>query len=159
MRGKIRPRATTGPRCTICRDPRLYAISAALATGRSERSVAREFGFTQATMNTHCREHVGEALAAYNISQPILSQIRLLNQRVLRILAVAEDNNEKVIALAAVREIRHNSELIARLTGELKSNPESAEGTIVEIRYVDVPRPQLPAANEVVVELTRRLDS
>jgi hypothetical protein len=60
------------------------------------------------------------------MTQPVLQQIRRLNQRSLRILTEAEHGKWKdpAIALQAIRECRHNLELIGKLTGELKS-PEA----------------------------------
>jgi hypothetical protein len=138
LRGTVRPRSAAGPRCAVCRDPRLYEITGMLASGMSQRAVARKYGFTQMVMNTHAREHMGAALLEHNLCQPVLDQIRLLNRRTLRILSEAEDGETKDpnVALAAIREARHNLELIAKLTGELK-NPEPAEPTRVEIVYVD----------------------
>jgi hypothetical protein len=81
---------------------------------------------------------MGAALLEHNLSQPVLDQIRLLHQRTLRILAEAEHGRwrDPSIALGAIRECRHNLELIAKLTGELKS-PAPAEPTRVEIVYVE----------------------
>jgi hypothetical protein len=118
----------------------------------SERAVGRQFSITQRIINRHCKEHVGEALARYNICQPILNEIRILHLRTLRILDRVEREQNLVSALAAVRECRHNLTLLARLSGELK-NPEPGEPTRVEIIYRDVP---LPASrrepNDAVIE-------
>jgi hypothetical protein len=129
----------------------LYQISAALAAGRSERDVAREFGFRQALMNVHAREHMGDALVQYNLCQPVLQQIRVLNQRALRILAEAEDNHDSATALQAIRECRHNLQLLARLTGEWRKD-EPQEATIVEIRYIDVPLSESRRASDRAIE-------
>jgi hypothetical protein len=89
-------------------------------------------------MNIHAREHVGEALFQTNISQSVLDSIRRLNVRTLRVLAEAEDGETRDpnVALAAIREARHNLTLIGKLTGELKRD-EPAEPTRVEVIYVD----------------------
>jgi hypothetical protein len=153
LRGTIRPRSAAGPRCKICRDPRLHAISAALASGRSERSVAREYGFRQALMNVHVREHMGEALAQYNMCVPVLQQIRRLHARTLAILDEAERAQDPGIALQAVRECRGNLQLLARLTGELRKDEPPQEPTTVKIRYVDVPLPGSREAGGAAIEV------
>jgi hypothetical protein len=63
----------------------------------------------------------------------------MLNQRTLRILGEAEHGKyrDPTIALQAIRECRHNGELIARLTGELKSSAPSSEPVKVVIEYID----------------------
>jgi hypothetical protein len=131
-----RRRSALGPVCRVCCDPRLYQISTMLANGASERAVAREFGYTQATMNAHCKRHTGPALLEHNLIEPTLVRIRQLNQKTLVILERAERQHDPQIALAAIRESRHNLELIAKLTGELK-NTEANEPVSVQIVYVD----------------------
>ena len=88
----------------------------------------------------------------------MLDQIRLLNQRTLRILAEAEHGKWKnpSVALDAVRECRRNLELIGKLTGELKSPEANAHEPVkVIIEYVDkqlvvehTSQPALPGSNE-----------
>jgi hypothetical protein len=137
-RGGSRPRSAVGPRCKVCRDPRLHAISADLAAGMSQNAIARKYGFTQPVVWKHVHQHQGAALIEHNLSQPVLDQIRKLNQRTLRILDEAERGKGKDpnLALAAIREARHNLELIARLTGEDKSSARS-EAVKIEVVYVD----------------------
>jgi hypothetical protein len=133
----------------VCRHPRLNQITTDLAAGMSQNAVAKKYGFTQPVVWHHAREHMGAALLEHNLSQPVLEQIRRLNQRTLRILAESESGKyrDPSIALQAIRESRHNCELIAKLTGELKS-PEKAEPTRVEIVYVDkqLIAPSLPSS-------------
>jgi hypothetical protein len=109
-----------------------------LASGASQRAVARRFNYTQPVMNKHANEHTGLKLFEHNLIEPTLVRIKQLNQRTLVILARAEDERDPQIALQAIRESRHNLELIAKLTGELK-NPEASEPTRVEIVIVDKP--------------------
>jgi transposase-like protein len=116
----------------------LRAIHAALASGESSRQIAKRFGFTHTIVNRHIREHIGQALAACNIAEPVLEQIRKLNTRTLAILRKAEDDSDPAMALAAIRESRANLQLVARLTGELKS-PEPHEETRVVVTYVNRP--------------------
>jgi hypothetical protein len=121
------------PRCIVCKDPRILEITGALANGMSARAVARKYGFTHATMSNHKNAHMGLA----SLETPVLEAIRRLNQRTMVILDKAEQGRrDPNIALQAIRESRHNLELIAKLTGELKS-PEANEPTRVEIVYVD----------------------
>ncbi len=44
-------------RCQVCLDDRLQAIDAALATGKSARSVANEYGLTPRAMQRHAVSH------------------------------------------------------------------------------------------------------
>jgi hypothetical protein len=125
--------AARAPLCKVCSDPRLFEITGALASGMSARAVGRQYGFTHATICKHKNEH----MALASLETPVLDSIRKLNQRTLAILEKAEQGKrDPAIALQAIRESRHNLELIAKLTGELK-NPEANEPTRVEIVYVE----------------------
>jgi hypothetical protein len=107
----------------------------------SPSATARKFGFTQQTVGKHVHNHMGDALAQFNLCAPVLDQINLLNRRCLRILNEADAPNSRwknpSVALAAVRELRNNHELIARLTGELKSTGPTNEPVTVRIVYVN----------------------
>jgi hypothetical protein len=139
-RGGARPRSLIGPRCAVCRHPQLYEIQGTLAAGVSQHQVAKKYGFTQPIVWKHCKEHMGAKLLEHNLSEPVLDQIRKLNQRTLKILGEAEKGKYKdpVVALQAIREARHNLELIARLTGEDKT-AQTSGSTKIEIVYVDRP--------------------
>jgi hypothetical protein len=88
--------------------------------------------------------------------QPTLLEMRRLNQRSLRILAIAEASKDHDVALRAIAECRRNLELISKLTGEL--DPHAAgeaggQGLVVNILYasstksaVDASKPVLEAA-------------
>jgi hypothetical protein len=131
--------SAAGPRCAVCRHPQFHLITTDLAVGMSQRAVARKFGFTQETMRTHANKHMGAKLLEHNLTQPVLDQIRMLNQRTLRILGEAEHGKyrDPTIALQAIREARHNGELIAKLTGELKTSAPTNEPVVVRIEYID----------------------
>jgi hypothetical protein len=139
LRGTIRPRSAAGPRCKICRDPRLYEINSALASGMAQREAARKFGFNRPLMDRHAVKHLGAGLLNYNNNEPVLEQIRKLNLRTLRILSAAESGKERDpnVALAAIREARANLTLIGKLTGELKTTEAAGGTTRVEVIYVD----------------------
>jgi hypothetical protein len=79
---------------------------------------------------------MGPELRSYALCEPVLIQIKKLNARTLAILDRAEQEHDLAIALTAIRESRHNLELIGKLTGELR-NTEPSEPTHVEITYVD----------------------
>jgi hypothetical protein len=74
------------------------------------------------------------------VAEPVLSSMRKLNLRSLRILGEAEAAQDRTTALHAIRECRRNLELIAKLTGELDlcAMGEAAAGPItVVVQYVD----------------------
>jgi hypothetical protein len=85
--------------------------------------------------------------------QPTLLEMRRLNQRSLRILAIAEESKDHDVALRAISECRRNLELISKLTGELDphvAGEGGGQGLIVQVNYVstkpivDASKPALP---------------
>jgi hypothetical protein len=114
----------------------LWEISSAIASGESQRSVARRFNFTQETMRKHCLRHMGPELRSYAICEPVLDQLKKLTKRTLAILAAAESERDLELALKAIAQARANLELTARLTGELRRDNPEPEVT-VEVTYVD----------------------
>ena len=136
MQKVARSRSPAGARCSICRSPDVFAISGMLAAGVKQKEIAKKYPYSQQVISRHLRLHMRQQLLAHDTVAPVLTQIRKLNTQTLGILADAEDKGDPNIALQAIRESRHNLELIAKLTGQLKS-PEPNETTRVEIVYVD----------------------
>jgi hypothetical protein len=126
-----------GPRCAVCRDPRLIDITTDVAHGMSHVAVAKKYGFTQPVVWKHAHQHMGLALLEHALARPVLEQMRAIHMRTLRILEAAERKKDPAIALDAIREARRNLELVAKLTGELKSPEAAHEPVRVEIVYVD----------------------
>jgi hypothetical protein len=138
-RGGARPNSLAGPRCKVCRHPQLKLITTDLAAGLSQNAVARKYGFTVPVVWKHVHQHMGAKLLEHNLCQPVVDQIRMLNQRTLKILGEAEHGKyrDPTIALQAIREARHNGELIAKLTGELRTTSPTNEPVKVVIEYID----------------------
>jgi hypothetical protein len=135
--------------CTICSHPENRAITAELLNGKSYGIVARCYGLSKTAIERHLRLHVSEALRklaaqqvtvgdAIAIAEPVLSEMRKLNVRAMAILTEAEKAKDLPTALQAIREIRRNFELVAKLNGELdpRSGGETGSGPInVTIQY------------------------
>jgi hypothetical protein len=137
--GRQRPRSIFGPRCAICRHPDLFRISAELAAGTSQRTIAKRYGVSHPTVARHFKEHVAAALIQHNIAEPVLAQLRRLAARIDRLCTKAEQAEDLATAVRAAHEIKETLMGIAKITGEDKSSAE-AEPVTVEIIYVDRPR-------------------
>ena len=116
--------------CTICNHPQLKEITHALMARRPYRSIQARYGVNKSAIVRHLKRHVTKALRkltateiplamAEEVAEPVLVEMRRLNQRSLKILKAAEEAKDHTLALHAVRECRRNLELIAKLTGEL----------------------------------------
>jgi hypothetical protein len=72
-------------RCQVCLDSRVQAIDAALATGKSARSLAREFSLSDRAMQRHAVSHkpAPEPVASPASVDPLAELIEHLRQRAL----------------------------------------------------------------------------
>ena len=123
--------------CTVCQHPELHAITADLMARTPYRTIERRYSVSRSAIDRHVNQHVSKAFRqlaaaekltdAATVAEPVLSEMRKLNARALRILADAETAKDRPTALHAIRECRRNLELIARLTGEL--DPRAAGET------------------------------
>ena len=155
-----------GRPCRVCNHERSAEIGRDLLHGVSYRAIAKQYGVAIAGLSRHVAEHIQGPLrriiqAEVSLTedaqtvQPTLLEMRRLNQRSLRILAIAEESKDHDVALRAICECRRNLELISRLTGEL--DPHAAgeaggQGLVVNVVYastkpvVDASKPVLEAA-------------
>jgi hypothetical protein len=115
------------------------------------RVIQKRYGVSKSSLERHVSQHVAKAVRkltaselslsdAAAIAEPVLTQMRKLNARSLRILKSAEDAKDHATALHAVRECRRNLELIAKLTGELdpRAAGEGSSGSLeVTVVYAD----------------------
>jgi len=137
-----------------------------LLHGVSYRAIAKQYGVAIAGLSRHVAEHIqgplrriiqAEASLTQDTQavQPTLLEMRRLNQRSLRILAIAEESKDHDVALRAIAECRRNLELISKLTGELDphaAGEAAGRGLVVQVNYVsttpivDANKPVLEAA-------------
>ena len=116
--------------CTICTHEQRPEIDAALLNGEPYRHIAARFDTSTGALQRH-REHLPSQLVkareAEEITQAdtLLEQVRSLQTRALSILDRADDSGDLRTALGAIREVRSNLELLAKLLGELQQ-----EGTV-----------------------------
>lgn len=152
--------------CSVCDSPDLARISGDLMKRLPQRVVARRYGISTASINRHLRhvetgirlligaeraclkvQDVGDAAA---VTRPVLSQLRELHVRTLRILELSEVEKDHAVALGAVREARRNLELLARLTGELDPRaPGEGSGGPLQVTIVYQDRPAIAPSQEM----------
>ena len=73
-----------------------------------------------------------------------------------RCAAAAEQSKDFATAIAALREVRHGIELLAKLTGELDPLRNTlAEDTRIQVEIIRVEAPPLPKPASQVIEAVR----
>jgi hypothetical protein len=152
--------------CSVCTNPARLAIDAAL-TGRmgSIRSIAVRHKLSKTAVQRHkqeclpeLRQLMREATARVEAGN-ILAKIRSAAERCQAIVDRAEESDQLSVAVAALRELRGNYELIARLTGELIPQTPASGPVRIEVVYVDaLPRQESGNTIEAHVESTRRCE-
>ena len=114
--------------CSVCIHDERAAIDAALIMSRSLRDVAGQFGLSKSAVARH-KEHLPADLVQARQAEEIahadnlLDQVNRIHGATLAILEQAERTGNLRIALTAVREARGNLELLAKLLGELNTQP------------------------------------
>ena len=116
--------------CTVCTHEARAEIDLALVAGETFRHIAARFDTSTGALQRHKADHLPLKLAkaqeAEEVAQAddLLSQVRGLQARALTILDRAEEAGELRTALSAIREVRGNLELLAKLLGELDERPQ-----------------------------------
>lgn len=112
--------------CSICSHPRRDEIDRAIVRGEANRRIAPRYGVSEKSIRRHIKNgHVSEKIAkaeqAREIAQAdnLLGEIVALQRRTVSIADQAEASGDLRVAVSALREVRANLELLARLAGEL----------------------------------------
>ncbi len=118
--------------CSVCLHPESLAINEALILeGRSNRATASQYGLDKEAIRRH-KQHIPELLlnARDDLSDfemdSILLKIEHLEQETLRQLEEAKTDEEmdRRVVLAAIREQRQNIELLAKLAQLIDTAPK-----------------------------------
>ena len=119
-----------GRPCSICSHAESKSIVQDILNGVKYRIIRERYGVSPPAITNHVQHHLAEPLhrlaeAEHRLNedvalvQPALRQIQYLNDQVRRIAAAAERSKDFPTAIAALREVRHGIELLAKLTGEI----------------------------------------
>lgn len=121
-------------RCTVCTSPAAASINAAVAGEHgSIRSIAKQYGVTDAALLRHAKGHLPEAMVksqeAADEAQAldVVKQLKAINLATLEILRDARKINDAETALKAIARVEKQIELQARLLHLLN------EGTTVNV--------------------------
>ena len=141
------------PPCKVCRHPQRDLIDEALAAGMSNREAAARWGCSKDGIGRHRANHVSAAVqvtAAPTTEDAgtALARLEHLFLRVERVLTAAERSGDLKDTIAASRELRQVTEVVARIRGELD------ERTQVQVLNVSTD-PQWLATRAAMLEALR----
>ena len=120
----------TGRKCTICNHPQGDAIDAAVIAGESYRHIASQFpGITYRALGRHAKNHLVATLAAARDAERVacgddlLDQVADLQRQAQVVKDKALEAEDLKTALVGIRELVRIVTLLAKLRGELNTNP------------------------------------
>jgi hypothetical protein len=111
--------------CTVCSHEKRDEIEDAFIAGTAKTRIAANFGLKEQAVRYHMREHLPALLALARDAEraaradTVLDRIEALHSRTMATLDEAEAADDLRSRLAAIREARHNLELIGEITKEL----------------------------------------
>ena len=117
-------------KCSVCRHPDRETLDRELAGGLTLRDTADKYGLSKDSVGRHKRNHLSKALKAVQErremagAQKAVDRAEELYVKAKGILERAEEMEDGVLGLAAIKELRSTVELLAKLTGELDERPQ-----------------------------------
>ena len=111
-------------KCSVCIHPERAEIDKALVARVSLRTIADQYGLSKTALIRHKASHMAAAVVAARASEEAVQirqgltldeQLHSLQARTLAILASAEADGKLHTCLAAIREVRMNTELEVKI--------------------------------------------
>jgi hypothetical protein len=117
-------------RCTVCDHPERAAIDRALVDGvPGAAALGERYGLARSSVKRHAARHVPAAVAAASEAATVargdalLARVEALTVETHRILRTAKREKDHELALRAIARLEKQTELLARLLGELRDGP------------------------------------
>ena len=134
-----------GQTCTVCTHEAKEAIDQALVAGGSRRTIANQYGLSDAAVGRHRENHLPTTLVKAAEAQDEAHGSRLLDQaqglvdEALASMERSKAAGKEKDVLGGIREARHSLELTGRITGELRESrdaaPETALDAIIKLAH------------------------
>jgi len=151
----------TGPKCEICTHPDKETINQRLLQGCSVRKVSEEFDVGRMSVQRHRHNHLPHELVKSKRLQEMQEADELVNriddlyQQAYEILKEARTQQKFSQAVMAIKEARSSLELLAKISGDLKSGTQvnltySPQWTELRAVLVDTLEPYPEVATKVV---------
>jgi hypothetical protein len=111
--------------CTVCQSPARLEVDRRIVAGVPFRVISSEFELSKSAIERHAGDHVSAMVSRSRDLEQVLnadvlvSELRTLREVALGILEEARADGQHAIALSAIQRLEKQSELVARLLGEL----------------------------------------
>ncbi|OPL09442.1 MAG: hypothetical protein AVO38_10975 [delta proteobacterium ML8_D] len=110
-----------GMTCTICSHEQRLEIDRAIVQGQSYTKIANDFGVGAQAVRSHAQNHLSRQLLKHTEirerinSERILDEVEDILSKAKRILRDSEADNQRGVALNAIKEIRCTIEFLSKL--------------------------------------------
>jgi len=134
--------------CTICNHPDRQVIEQRIITGTPIRKIADEFEVGRESVSRHKHNHLpaemvkSKRFAEVAAADELLERVEGLFDEASELLRMAKADGKYSAATSAIKEARSSLELIARITGDLKT------GTVINLTY----SPQWVQLRQILVD-------
>jgi hypothetical protein len=124
-----------GQKCTVCTHEDVNLINERMVSGLSVRKIAEEFDLDRMAVQRHRTNHLPHSLVKskkldeMEAADSLIERIESLYSKAIELITIAEQDKKYAPAVAAIKEARSSLELLARISGELRT------GTTVNITY------------------------
>ena len=129
--------------CTICTHPERSSIDASFVAGTPYRSIAKQFGASEAAMYRHTAEHIQQAIQQTQIAKEeaqsidVIKQLKTINAVTIAILNEARIGKMHSLALSAIDRVQKQIELQAKLLGDIdKQPPQEQDGLVIPYDHI-----------------------
>jgi hypothetical protein len=129
--------------CLVCAHPKRFEIDQLLAGTALNRVVARQYALGHDAVRRHRLNHLPASLVKAEAAQEIadantvLGKVQELLTRAWRLADTAEHANDLRSAIQSVRAITPILELLAKLSGELKTAVNITNNIAIAIKGLD----------------------
>ncbi len=120
----------SGRQCTLCAHAERHPINVAIVQGESNRSVARSYGFSEAAVRRHRREHIPKLLVeskqAVDVADAdtLLDRLQSWTTRIEKAIGEVEEREDYTQFFRGVAVLRGYLEVIGEVTKELERHPQ-----------------------------------
>ncbi len=124
-----------GAKCAVCTHPDRDLINQRMLSGASIRAIAEEFDIGRMAVQRHRQNHLphelvkSKKLKEMEAADELVTRIEGLYSKAIELISLAQKDKKYAPAVAAVKEARASLELLAKISGELKT------GTVVNLTY------------------------
>lgn len=117
-------------RCKVCTHEQRGLIDQDIAGGMNNSQAALKWGLSRDGVRRHKQAHLSPALKGVLTRRETSGAVRALDRledlysKASSILDAATEDGKATLSLAAIRELKGLTELLARITGELDERPQ-----------------------------------